>query len=137
MKSLTRYILEKEEKKDDHKVKLSDIKFTIWKGAKNKVKWINDDEDFTKIVYTYEDNDKGVYMQFLLGKFKGDTPAEKSIWNLWCGKIGAVAYDDDPWCSLDTEKFADALNYGAKKAQEIIDEVYADPHKWIQFYKDI
>ena len=54
---------------------------------------------------------------------------------MWVGKIGAASYDDDPYCKLDTEKFAEAILKACDKIEEFIEKVNTDPLNYIQFYK--
>lgn len=125
MKSLEQYILEKENAEPT--LSRKDIKFTIWKAPNVKGKWIKDNNDYLKIEYNLIDNELGIDMQFLLG-FKNKS------WQMWVGKIGAVSYDETPYCSLETEKFADAIITALDKCEEIVTNVKDDPNNWVQFY---
>lgn len=129
MKSLKDYIFEKSEE-DKEKSKKDDIKFTIWKSPKNKVNWIEDNEPFQKIEYQYEDKKKGISIDFLLG-------IHNEVWGLWCGKVGATSYDDDPYCSFDTQSFSEAIINALDKIDELIKEVEDNPDNWIQYYTNI
>ena len=40
---------------------------TIWEEPDKKVKWIKDNNSFTKIEYKLEDREKNLYIDFLLG----------------------------------------------------------------------
>ena len=150
MKRLTQYILEaddKEEKKDkkeddskksddkskeekERTTRRGNIKFTIWESPDVKVKWLDNNEKYQKIEYKYEDKDKDMYIDFLLG-YQNDS------WKLWIGKIGAVSYDDDPYCSFDTDSFAEGIVAALDKVEEFIDMVKEDPNNYIQYYKNL
>lgn len=135
MKSLTQYILEEEIKSKDDKEDLTrrgNIKFTIWKEPKVKVNWLEDNEDYQKIEYQYEDDKNQIYIDFLLGF----VPEEKT-WKIWIGKIGSCSYDDDPYKDLKTNKFADAILKALDFIEEFIDKVNEDPNDYIQYYKKI
>ena len=128
MKSLTTYIFEKEEKKDTN---IQDnIKFTIWEAPKKKVKWLENNEKYQKIEYKYIDDKKNIEICFLLG-------FQENSWKLWIGKIGAISYDDDPWCSFDTTSFAKAITDSLEKIDEFIKDVENNKKNWIQFYTNI
>ena len=79
-----------------------DIKYKIWNLEEKQVKWLDNNSDYQKIEYLYEDDDKGVQIDFLLG-YKDET------WQLWAGKLGSVNYDVDSYRSLNTQNFADAI----------------------------
>ena len=127
MKSLKEYLLEE---KDDvtASTQRGDIKFTIWKAPDKKVKWLNDNESYQKIEYKLEDKENNLYIDFLLGY-------QEDSWKLWIGKIGSCSVDDDPYCSLETEKFAEAIVKALDKVEEFIEKVKEDPDNYIQFYK--
>lgn len=127
MKPLIQYIQEAEEDKKKT-TERGNIKFTIWEEPDKKVNWIEDNENYQKIEYKYEDPKKGISIDFLLG-FKDDS------WRLWIGKIGSVSYDDDPYTNLETDKFADAIVKALDKVQEFIKDVKDDPLNYVQFYK--
>ena len=129
MKSLKEYLLEE---KDDITASTSrgDIKFTIWKAPDKKVKWLKDNESYLKIEYKLEDKEEGLYIDFLLG-FQDDS------WKLWIGKIGSCSYDDDPYCSFDTDKFAEGIVAALDKVEEFVKKVKDDPESYIQFYKTL
>ena len=129
MKSLKDYILEE---KNDITATTSrgDIKFTIWKAPDKKVKWLDDNESYLKIEYKLEDKKDGLYIDFLLG-FQDDS------WKLWIGKIGSCSYDDDPYCSFETKKFAEGIVATLDKVEEFVDKVKEDPENYIQFYKTL
>lgn len=139
MKSLLQYILEAEDTdtedkdKDQDKEKEArrkDIKFTIWESPDTKVKWLEDNDKYQKIEYKYDNPDDDIEIDFLLGQ-------QEDIWKLWIGKIGGVTYDDDPYCSFDTEKFSEAIIAALDKVEEFIQKVKDDPHNYIQYYKSI
>ena len=136
MKRLKDYIIEandnNSEEQDESVNRRKDIMFTIWKEPDKKVKWLKDNEIYQKIEYKYEDKSRKMSMSFLLGYDK-----ENDTWKLWVGKIGAITYDDDPLCSLETNKFSQAIIKGLDKIEEYIKKVEDDPSDWIQYYKDI
>lgn len=120
-----------DEKPDDKElVRRGNIKFTIWEEPDKKVKWITDNNKFQKIEYKYEDKEKNIYIDFLLG-------FQDNSWKLWIGKIGACSYDDDPYCDFRTSSFKDGILSALDKVVEYIDEVEADPQNYIQFYKKL
>ena len=106
------------------------IKFTIWQRPEKKIKWLSNNQKYQKIEYKYEDYDEMIFIQFLLGYVDTD-----KTWKLWIGKIGAASYDDDPYCKLDTEKFAEAILTACDKIEEFIGKVEDEPLNYIQFYK--
>lgn len=124
MKSLLTYITEKEENESS---RTQDIKFTIWEEPKKKVKWLENNEKYQKIEYKYVDDKKHIEICFLLG-------FQENSWKLWIGKIGAISYDDDPWCSFDTTSFAEAITLSLEKIDKFIDDVEKNPKDWVQFY---
>lgn len=128
MRSLVQFIKEADEGKKKT-TKRDNIKFTIWEEPDKKIKWLDNNYGYQKIEYKYEDRKKNIFIDFLLG-FKDDS------WKLWIGKIGSISYDDDPWCSLETDKFADAIVKALDKVQEFIKEVEKDPVNYVQFYKE-
>ena len=136
MKTLKDYIIEandnNSEEQDESVNHRKDIMFTIWKEPDKKVKWLKDNEKYQKIEYKHEDKSRKMSMSFLLGYDK-----ENDTWKLWVGKIGAITYDDDPLCSLETNKFSQAIIKGLDKIEEYIKKVEDDPSDWIQYYKDI
>ena len=136
MKRLKHYIIEandnNSEEQDESVNRRKDIMFTIWKEPDKKVKWLKDNEKYQKIEYKHEDKSRKMSMSFLLGYDK-----ENDTWKLWVGKIGAITYDDDPLCSLETNKFSQAIIKGLDKIEEYIKKVEDDPSDWIQYYKDI
>lgn len=126
MKSLRQFILEK--KKES--TRRGKIKFTIWEEPDKKVNWIEDNNSYTKIEYKHEDKKKNLSIDFLLG-FKDGS------WKLWIGKIGSATYDDDPYCSFDTDDFKYAIVDALDKVEEFIDKVEDDPEDYVQFFKNI
>ena len=135
MKSLLSYIKEDSESKNEEdktKELRRNIKFTIWKEPKTKVKWLEEgDYKYQKIEYQYVNKEKGVNIDFLLGY----VPEEKT-WKLWIGKLGATTYDDDPWCDFKEQTFAKAIIAALDKVEEFVDDVEnGDPDNWVQFYK--
>ena len=126
MKSLITYITEKEEN-EEKSSRTQDIKFTIWEEPKKKVRWIKDNDQYQKIEYQYRDKEKGINIDFLLG-------FQDKSWKLWIGKIGAISYDDDPWCSFETDKFSEGIVAALDKVEEFIDDVNDNPDNWVQFY---
>lgn len=129
MKSLKDYIYE--EKNDVTSViKRGDIKFTIWKTPEEKVTSLDDNKSYQKIEYKLENKDEGIYIDFLLGY-------DDDSWKLWIGKIGSCSYDDDPYCSLNTDEFKKAIVLSLDKIEEFIDKVKEDPQNYVQFYKAV
>lgn len=129
MKSLKEYLLEE---KNDITASTSrgDIKFTIWKAPDKKVRWLNDNESYLKIEYKLEDREEGLFIDFLLGY-------QEDSWKLWIGKIGSCSYDDDPYSSLETKKFAEAITKALDKVEEFVAKVKEEPENYIQFYKTL
>jgi len=129
MKSLRDYLLEE---KNDITASTSrgDIKFTIWKAPDKKVRWLKDNESYLKIEYKLEDKEEGLYIDFLLGY-------QEDSWKLWIGKIGSCSYDDDPYCSFETKKFAEGIVAALDKVEEFVAKVKEDPESYIQFYKTL
>lgn len=129
MKTLKEYLLEE---KNDITASTSrgDIKFTIWKAPDKKVRWLNDNESYLKIEYKLEDKEEGLFIDFLLGFQEGS-------WKLWIGKIGSCSYDDDPYCSFETKKFAEGIVAALDKVEEFVEKVKEDPESYIQFYKTV
>lgn len=139
MKSLIQYIIEADNKDKDSKddseekdkmLRRKNIKFTIWESPNVKVKWLEDNTKYQKIEYKFDDEENNIEIHFLLGQ-------ENNIWKLWIGKIGVVTYDDDPYCSFDTEKFSEAIVMALDKVEEFIQKVKDDPHDYIQYYTEI
>lgn len=131
MKSLSKYITEKEQEKKEEENNIQDnIKFTIWEEPKKKIKWLENNEKYQKIEYKYIDDKKNIEICFLLG-FKDNS------WQLWIGKIGAISYDDDPWCSFETKSFAQAVTDSLQKIEDFIKDVEENKNNWVQFYTNI
>lgn len=132
MKSLRDYIIESDDDSEGKgeitkTTKRGDIKFTIWKSPEEKLKWLDDNESYQKIEYKLEDKEDHLSIDFLLG-FQEDS------WKLWIGKIGACTYDDDPYCSFETNKFAEAIVAALDKVEEFVSDVKDDPENYIQYY---
>lgn len=127
MKSLREYLIKEEE--DDKKPTLErgNIKFTIWEEPDKKVTQLENNYKYQKIEYKYEDKDKGIYIDFLLG-------FQEQSWKLWIGKIGSCSYDDDPYCSFDTDDFKKGIIACLDKVEEFIEKVQEDPENYVQFY---
>ncbi len=129
MKSLDTYMNINEAVKKTSKLR-DGIQFTIWQRPEKKIKWLSNNDKYQKIEYKYEDVTNMIFIQFLLGYVEED-----KTWKMWVGKIGAASYDDDPYCKLDTEKFAEAILKACDKIEEFIEKVNTDPLNYIQFYK--
>ena len=132
MKSLSQYIKEASEEKEEDKEKITrrgNIKFTIWEEPDKKVNWLDNNQKYQKIEYKYENKDDQCFIDFLLG-FKNES------WRLWIGKIGSVSYDDDPYCDFETTKFAEAIVAALDKVEEFLDKVKEEPENYVQFYKN-
>ena len=130
MKRLTEYIYEKKEKTEDNSFDRSKIIFTIWESPDNKVTELKSNTEYQKIEYKLEDNDLGMFIDFLLGFDEGS-------WQLWIGKIGSCSYDDDPYKSLNTTNFKKAIVDSLDIIEEFIEKVKKDKYNYIQFYKTI
>ena len=125
MKSLSQYILEAEEdtegasaagnEGEEKTTQRGKIKFVIWEEPDKKVPWLDNNEKYQKIEYKHEDKDKNIEIDFLLGYVK-----DEDTWKLWIGKIGAVNYDDDPYCDFETNKFTEAIVAALDKVEEFI-----------------
>jgi hypothetical protein len=60
------------------------------------------------------------------------------LWSILENKVKAyINYGDDPYCDLETPKFAEAIVKALDKTQEFLDDVKKNPDNWIQFYKTI
>ena len=135
MKSFRQYILEAEgeekndQQQDEKTTERGEIKFTIWEEPDKKVNWLNDNQKYQKIEYKYENKENHISIDFLLG-------FQDEEWKLWIGKIGSNSYDNDPWCSFETDDFAKAIVAALDKVEEFLDDVKENPDNWIQFYKD-
>ena len=130
MRTLNKFIKEAEESEADEQIKLTrrgNIKFTIWEEPDKKVNWLNNNQKYQKIEYKYENKDDQCFIDFLLG-FKNES------WRLWVGKIGAVSYDDDPYCDFETTNFAEAIVAALDKVVEFFDKVKEEPENYVQFY---
>jgi hypothetical protein len=105
----------------------ADIKFKIWKDGGELADWITDKDGYQKIEYVYKDKEKGITIDFLLGRKDGS-------WFVWAGKDGAVNYDDQPYKDLKTPYFRDAIMNSLDKIQELIQDVKDNPDNWSQYY---
>lgn len=105
----------------------ADIKFKIWKDGGELADWITDKDGYQKIEYVYNDKEKGITIDFLLGRKDGS-------WFVWAGKDGAVNYDDQPYKDLKTPYFRDAIMNSLDKIQELIQDVKDNPDNWAQYY---
>lgn len=140
MKKFSQFIYEADKKDEENDkdgkekdvTRRANIKFTIWEEPKKKVNWISNNEKYQKIEYKYEDKEKNIFIDFLLGYNK-----DKDTWELWAGKIGGVTYDDDPLCDLKTNDFSKCIIAALDKIEEYIDTVEEDPSNWVQYYKNI
>lgn len=140
MKDLKTYILEAEKEQENQEnqedkektTQRGNIKYTIWLEPKKKVTWLEEGQKFQKIEYQHRDKEKNIYIDFLLGFVE-----DEKTWKLWIGKIGSLSYDDDPYCDLETDKFAEAIVKSLDKTQEFLNDVEENPDNWVQFYKDI
>lgn len=129
MKNLIDYIFENSNKKQYKQLlkERGDIKFTIWSSNNKIITKLKDNKSYQKIEYKYENDKKGIYIDFLLG-FSEDS------WKLWVGKIGSVTYSDDYYKSLKTENFYDAVVKSLNIIQEFIKKVKEDPYNYVQYY---
>ena len=105
----------------------AEIKFKIWKDGGELANWITDKDGYQKIEYVYKNKEKGITIDFLLGRKDGS-------WFIWAGKDGAVNYDDQPYKDLETPYFRDAIMNSLDKIQELIKDVKEDPDNWAQYY---
>lgn len=105
----------------------AEIKFKIWKDGGELADWITDKDGYQKIEYVYKDKEKGITIDFLLGRKDGS-------WFVWAGKDGAVNYDDQPYKDLKTPYFRDAIMNSLDKIQELIQDVKDNPDNWAQYY---
>jgi hypothetical protein len=130
MKDLEQFILEKEEQ--EQSTERGKLKFYIYKDGKKKpVKWLEDKEDYQKIVCNYEekpDFNEGIKLEVLLGRGKNGS------WQLWAGKPGVVTYADDAYKDLDTEKFQEAIIKALDETEKLIGQIKKEPQNWVQFY---
>ena len=105
----------------------AEIKFKIWKDGGELANWITDKDGYQKIEYVYKNKEKGITIDFLLGRKDGS-------WFIWAGKDGAVNYDDQPYKDLETPYFRDAIMNSLDKIQELIKDVKENPDNWAQYY---
>jgi len=131
MRSLAEYIssqiFEGEDEEKEKTTRRGQIKFTIWEEPDKKVTWLDDNEKYQKIEYKLEDKDTGISIDFLLGFQDGS-------WKLWIGKIGSCSYDDDPYCSFDTDKFSEGIVAALDKVEEFLQKVKDEPDNYVQYY---
>ena len=128
MISLSTYI--SEAKNNTKSLSKGDIKFTIWEAPQKKVRWIKDNKSYQKIEYKLEEDENNIYIDFLLGY-------TDNSWKLWIGKIGATSYNDDPYCSFDTDDFRTAIIACLDKVEEFIQKVKDEPDNYVQFYDNL
>ena len=105
----------------------AEIKFKIWKDGGELANWITDKDGYQKIEYVYKNKEKGITIDFLLGRKDGS-------WSVWAGKDGAVNYDDQPYKDLKTPYFRDAIMNSLDTIQELIKDVKENPDNWAQYY---
>ena len=105
----------------------AEIKFKIWKDGGELANWITDKDGYQKIEYVYKNKEKGITIDFLLGRKDGS-------WFIWAGKDGAVNYDDQPYKDLKTPYFRDAIMNSLDTIQELIKDVKENPDNWAQYY---
>lgn len=105
----------------------AEIKFKIWKDGGELADWITDKDGYQKIEYVYKDKEKGITIDFLLGRKDGS-------WFVWAGKDGAVNYDDQPYKDLKTPYFKDAIMNSLDEIQGLIKDVKENPDNWAQYY---
>ena len=105
----------------------AEIKFKIWKDGGELANWITDKDGYQKIEYVYKNKEKGITIDFLLGRKDGS-------WFVWAGKDGAVNYDDQPYKDLKTPYFKDAIMNSLDEIQELIKDVKENPDNWAQYY---
>lgn len=136
MNSLKDYLYKKvfeesetDTEKDEKTTQRGKIKFTIWEEPEKKVNWLEDNQKYQKIEYKLEDQENKLSIDFLLGFQDGS-------WKLWIGKIGSCSYDDDPYCSFDTDKFSEGIVAALDKVQEFLDKVEEDPTNYVQYYTE-
>ena len=108
----------------------AEIKFKIWKDGGELANWITDKDGYQKIEYVYKNKEKGITIDFLLGRKDGS-------WFIWAGKDGAVNYDDQPYKDLKTPYFRDAIMNSLDTIQELIKDVKENPDNWAQYYSYI
>ena len=124
MKSIVQYILEKEEAPQ---LSRGDIKFTIWEEPDKKVTRLKDNFSYQKIEYKLQNHDDNLSIDFLLG-------FQEESWKLWIGKIGSCSYDDDPYCSFNTDNFNKAILMALDKIEDFIIQVTNDKENYVQYY---
>ena len=125
MKTLTQYILEKNDDLTDY---TREIIFDIWEESNKKVNKLTSNESYQKIEYKRRDYKNNLYMDFLLG-FKNNS------WYLWYGRIGSVNYSDQPYKDLKTDNFNTAIMNAVTEINIILNDAYKNPYEYIQYYK--
>ena len=128
MITLDSYIFEDDDKKDDDATKeRSEIQFSIWQSDGKKLDGLKDNKGYQKIEYDYINKKDGIKICFLLG-------FNDNEWKLWVGKIGVCNYEDEPYKSLKTDKFYEAVVKSLDIIQEFIKMVKDDKDNWVQYY---
>lgn len=112
---------------DDAIKKETEVKFKIWESPHKQIDWLNNEDKYLKIEYIYDDKEKDIIIDFLLGKKDG-------TWQLYAGKKGSVSYDDDPMKDLKKTTFKEGLLAAIKFVTDFIKKVEDSPDDWNQFY---
>lgn len=116
--------------KEDADAKLhSNVKFKIFIAPDKQVDDLKEGEKYLKIEYIYKDKEKGIEIDFLIGRKHKDKE-----WQLYTGKPGSVSYDDDPYKSLKETELSKAINNAVKEVVELIKNVEKDKDEYVQFY---
>lgn len=119
-------------KEDEENELKRNVKFTIWTSLDEKTTSLKKGEKYLKIEYIYKDKEKGIVIDFLIGK---DLKDKK--WSLFAGKSGAVSYDDDPIKDLKADNLKDAILNAIDEVVKFIKDVEDDKDEWVQFYINI
>lgn len=119
-------------KEDEENELKRNVKFTIWTSLDEKTTSLKKGEKYLKIEYIYKDKEKGIVIDFLIGK---DLKDKK--WSLFAGKSGAVSYDDDPIKDLKADNLKDAILNAIEEVVKFIKNVEDDKDEWVQFYINI
>lgn len=119
-------------KEDEENELKRNVKFTIWTSLDEKTTSLKKGEKYLKIEYVYKDKEKGIVIDFLIGK---DMKYKK--WSLFAGKSGAVSYDDDPIKDLKANNLKDAILNAIEEVVKFIKDVEDDKDEWVQFYINI
>lgn len=119
-------------KEDEENELKRNVKFTIWTSLDEKTTSLKKGEKYLKIEYVYKDKEKGIVIDFLIGK---DMKYKK--WSLFAGKSGAVSYDDDPIKDLKANNLKDAILNAIDEVVKFIKNVEDDKDEWVQFYINI